>query len=386
MAKSNFPKVNKRLRPDGATWQIYYTTPARESSDGKRHQVSEEHPGPEEDAETRRQQIQLSLRTGSGTEMVTAPMEKVFADFLRVGLRGKSFRTVQYHESNFRLHLREALGGVSLCDLTSYQVDCLYAQAYEDKVPEYSIFCWDVTLRRFFNWVMEKKWLVENPMASVSKPTYREPEIVALTPEEVNAILRALLGRHRVFYLAVHLAAYLGLRRGEVLGLPWRFINFSEDELSVFQAMIGLGGGEVKYVDPKGKSRRTLEFSDATRQLLLKTLAFFEEAVAEGRLAKVPELVCARDDGGIYNPDSFSSSFRKVQKSHGLVTVNFHRFRHTCATIAIEEGDSPRDVQLQLGHSDPAFTMENYVHPVAGHFRRTANRVAGAYGGLLTKC
>jgi site-specific recombinase XerC len=49
-------------------------------------------------------------------------------------------------------------------------------------------------------------------------------------------------------------------------------------------------------------------------------------------------------------------------KKAGVPWVSFHVFRHTCASILFAEGKSPKQVQVWLGHSDPAFTLRVYVH------------------------
>lgn len=42
--------------------------------------------------------------------------------------------------------------------------------------------------------------------------------------------------------------------------------------------------------------------------------------------------------------------------------IGFHTFRHTCASMLIEQGKNPRQVAAWLGHADPAFTLRTYCH------------------------
>jgi integrase len=46
----------------------------------------------------------------------------------------------------------------------------------------------------------------------------------------------------------------------------------------------------------------------------------------------------------------------------GVPWVSFHTFRHSCASLLFAAGKSPKQVQVWLGHSDPAFTLRVYVH------------------------
>src|SRR6476469_6199224 len=46
----------------------------------------------------------------------------------------------------------------------------------------------------------------------------------------------------------------------------------------------------------------------------------------------------------------------------GVPWASFHTFRHTCASLLFAAGKSTKQVQVWLGHADPAFTLRVYVH------------------------
>ena len=53
---------------------------------------------------------------------------------------------------------------------------------------------------------------------------------------------------------------------------------------------------------------------------------------------------------------------KRMLKRANLPDVRFHDLRHTCATIALEEGVDIKTVSAMLGHTDCGFTMNTYVH------------------------
>jgi integrase len=53
--------------------------------------------------------------------------------------------------------------------------------------------------------------------------------------------------------------------------------------------------------------------------------------------------------------------------------------RHTFASLLIEQGENPKYVSRQLGHSSPAFTLAVYAHC----FRETSERAMGRLQGTI---
>ena len=54
--------------------------------------------------------------------------------------------------------------------------------------------------------------------------------------------------------------------------------------------------------------------------------------------------------------------YNKALKDAGLPKIRFHDLRHTYASLKIEQGESLKYVQTQLGHSTPTVTLNVYAH------------------------
>jgi integrase len=61
--------------------------------------------------------------------------------------------------------------------------------------------------------------------------------------------------------------------------------------------------------------------------------------------------------------------------------IRFHDLRHSCATLLLVQGVSPRVVMEILGHSDIAMTMNTYSHVVPELQREAASRMDSLLSG-----
>jgi integrase len=52
----------------------------------------------------------------------------------------------------------------------------------------------------------------------------------------------------------------------------------------------------------------------------------------------------------------------KITKADGSPRLNFHRLRHFRASMLIEDGANPKEVMVEMGHSNIAMTYDLYGH------------------------
>lgn len=87
-----------------------------------------------------------------------------------------------------------------------------------------------------------------------------------------------------------------------------------------------------------------------------------EWQLAAGRLwSNENDLVFTDEVGGHLKHHTVYNHFKAIVRSMGLGNVRFHDLRHSYAINALQNGDSPKEVQEQLGHYSSAFTMDTYA-------------------------
>jgi integrase len=61
-------------------------------------------------------------------------------------------------------------------------------------------------------------------------------------------------------------------------------------------------------------------------------------------------------------------------KRAGLRRIRFHDLRHTFATLLIDQGESAKYIQTQLGHASIQVTMDRYGHLLPDVHQQAAQR------------
>ena len=188
-----------------------------------------------------------------------------------------------------------------------------------------------------------------NPVAAVERQRVRySGDIEVFSPEEVLALVRAADSEQDgAIYLT---AAFTGLRRGELLALRWRDIDFPAATIRV---RASYAGGQLTA--PKsGKVRSVPMAPDVAR--VLARLAGRERFTGED------ELVFPGVAGEYLDGSALRRRYAVALKRAGLRPLRFHDLRHTFGTRMIGVADIRR-VQEWMGHADVQTTMK-YLHYV----------------------
>lgn len=242
--------------------------------------------------------------------------------------------------------------------------------------------------------------LVEaNPCGYVKAPRPKAKERKALSDGQALELAVALRTEEQTgSTVAVWIALATGMRRGEILGLVWRNVDFDRKRIYVGQQY----AADHKIRDPKSeKSHRWLGLDDGTVAFLAEWKQKQARAMEVAGLDQDAETpVCTNRLFKFMDPNTFNRWRRQYFADHGLgefgpavrytdstgrkrwrkgayVGYNLHELRHTQATLLIGSGADIKTVQQRLGHSSASLTMDIYAHFIAQNDRAAANTIGG---------
>ena len=171
--------------------------------------------------------------------------------------------------------------------------------------------------------------------------------------------------------LFIHLAIFLGLRHGELLGLTWSALDLENQTLSVIQTLTDLrtvnpdGTGQVRSVanPPKtAASRRTLHLSEQNlaaieRHKMIQSI----RRVQAGDSWVETDYVFTSSIGTPVSQANSLKAFKAFVKSNGLRYIRIHDIRHTTAVLALEAGASLDWISQAFGHTGTEITKSVYA-------------------------
>ena len=153
-------------------------------------------------------------------------------------------------------------------------------------------------------------------------------------------------------YELYYLDLATGLRRGELLGLKWRDVDFDRSVLKIQRAISRQNGKVVEAPLKTKNAYRTLPLSaDAISVLKMQK-----------RKVGGSEWVFPSPTGDPLSPDSVLHMLQRALKRAGLLRIRFHDLRHTFATMALQNGVDVKTVSSMLGHYSAGFTLDTYAH------------------------
>lgn len=223
----------------------------------------------------------------------------------------------------------------------------------------------------------------DNPCRRVVLPPLEHKEKAVYTLEEAQRFLDSLEAAPLEYQTFFTLAIFGGFRRGELLGLEWPDIDFSNQTVSIRRTSL--------YTKARGIFTDTTKTRGSQRTLKLPANVFtvlrrYRAEQAQQRLLlgdrwTAGDRLFTNTDGGLLHPNTPYGWLKGFCGQTGQRFFGIHAFRHLSASLLIESGADVRTVSAMLGHSQTSTTLNIYAHS----FDEAKARAGEAVGELLGK-
>jgi integrase len=318
--------------------------------------------------------MRFRVEVNEGAAFAPMNMEQLAAHYQSVELPLKAHSTAEGYKSFLKLHVIPNWGKHALSAIKSVEVEAWLrnlkkingqpaSPATKAKIRN--------LMSALFSHAIRNEWATKNPISAVrtSAKRLRTPDI--LTGEEVQRLLSELSQRERVMVL---LAGSTGLRRGELIALRWRDIDFVTMQANVTHSVWHNVEGDTKTeASRKPVPLHTVVIEDL-KSWRLATLYrsdddyLFPSIAKNGSQPIQPDMILKRH----IRP--------ALERLRVKKRIGWHSFRHGLATMLRQKGVDIKTAQELLRHANSRITLDIYQQAISEEKRVAAGL---AFQGLF---
>lgn len=268
----------------------------------------------------------------------------------------------------WRLHVRPEWGDRAVSSIRPSEVQAWIAElASEDRSTSVVRRCHGILLA-VLGVAVRDRLVVGNAAQGANLPRKVPERRNYLTHAQVRRLADECQGENRII---VYVLAYTGQRWGELTALRVRHLDMLRRRILVDDAAPSVNGVPVAGT-PKTHEQRSVPFPKFVSPLLAKQ--------CEGKSRD--DLVFGAGNDYLRAPKTGSGWLDQAQGRIPVgerpPRVTAHALRHTAASLAISAGATPKAVQLMLGHSSAAMTLDTYADLFEDDLDRVADRLEAA--------
>lgn len=207
--------------------------------------------------------------------------------------------------------------------------------------------------------------------------TIRHPEKIRKNGRRLPAYDEIMIIplQFRVYFT---LAIYSGFRRGEMIALQWKDINFKKGLITISKATSSAKSTQGQFIkDPKTKAgNRTIMLPGICFDLLKQWKTEQDQTARalgdywQGSQDPEERFVFIQDNGKQMHLSTPTHKLREIITAYNaavpdpdkLPQIHLHDLRHTSASILISAGVDIATVSRRLGHSKISTTLNIYTH------------------------
>lgn len=300
-------------------------------------------------------------------------LDMLFTDYLRqwldivkVRVKIATYSSYQDMTENIIIPYFEKKG-LRLREVEARHIQQFYSEKLKT-VSANSVIHYHAIIYQALKYALKTDMVTQNVAMKVDRPRKNSFQPNFLTAEEMQQMFEIIKGTK--MQLPVMVAAFYGLRRGEVLGLKWDAIDFNRGTLTIKRTVTQIKiDGKYQIIEQDSAKTKS---SMRTLPLVGSFKEYFEEAKKAQEFNKK---VCGDSynydyDGYVFvneigermKPDYLTTAFPEYLKRHGMKKIRFHDLRHSCASLLLANGVPLKQIQEWLGHSDFSTTANIYAH------------------------
>jgi integrase len=299
-------------------------------------------------------EVANGVHTPDGSSITIADAGSLW--IARVERSGREFSTIQQYQTHLKFHILPIIGGAKLSRLSAPKVEGFVDTLAETRTPA-MVKKVLTSLRSLIGEAQRRGLVSQNVASNVKCPVSSRDrsDITIPTKDDIRKFIGAVSGRWRPYFV---LAIFSGMRASELRGLTWKNVDFEKNIIKVCQRADKWN----EIGPPKSKAgRRDIPMAP----IVIDELKTWRSKCPKSEL----DIVFPNGRGNVEAlANIYNRGFVPLMRECGLVgedekpIFSPHAFRHAAASLFIEQGWTPKRVQVIMGHSGIAITFDTYGH------------------------
>ena len=222
---------------------------------------------------------------------------------------------------------------LTLRELEARHLQMFYSEMLRRVTPN-TVIHYHAVIHSALKYAVKTDMLIQNVADKVDRPRKNSFQPVFLSADEMQKMFEALRGTK--LELPVLVAAFYGLRRGEVVGLKWDAIDFEQGTISVKRTVTStiIDGKYQEFEQQSAKTKsslRTLPLIGSFREYFMQVKEAQElnkQVCGNCYNYEYDGFVFVDELGERIRVEYLTNAFPKFLESHGLRRMRFHDLRH----------------------------------------------------------
>ncbi|MBS4751161.1 tyrosine-type recombinase/integrase [Granulicatella sp. zg-ZJ] len=219
-----------------------------------------------------------------------------------------------------------------------------------------------ILLKKILDIGVKKGYYQSNPMTLLKKLPTTKSSIQYWTLEEFLHFKSLFQEDEYNMELFFTLLYFTGMRLGEALALKWSDINFQNATITINKTVYRQNGKNIIGTTKTKTSDRIISINS---KLLneLKNWKDKQSEILKDYINNSSDLQCIQSNLLEIGKNSIEKIYKKVlTRDTNIKRIRIHDFRHSHASLLINQGEDYHIVKERLGHASIATTIDTYSH------------------------
>ena len=286
----------------------------------------------------------------------------------KINNRKQSYIDTQ--ENNYNRHIKNYFEKVD--DVAKLTYEDIYqfrehlreknAQNSEKKLSPNTINKIIILLKKILDVGLRKGYYKEHPAGLLKKLQIEKAKLNFWTVKEFKHFLTLFNDDEYNIKLLFTVLFFTGLRLGEALALTWQDIDFSSNTIHITKSVyVNKGISHISATKTKAGTRRII-----INKKLSQELQYWQQQqkhLLEQFTSDSMSLQVFQSSPITITKNSIEKQYKKIlERDATLKKIRIHDFRHSHASLLINQGEDYLVVKERLGHASITTTIDTYSH------------------------